>query len=213
MSRSKVVVLVSVFALIIFVFAGYLWKEKLQTNTADVVYDTSVLERPYSPNFGPASAKVTIVEFFDPACEACRAFYPFVKKIMAEYPQDIRLVLRYTTFHEGSDEVVRILEAARKQSLFKPVLEEVLKRQPEWAVHGKPDLRKAWAAAEIAGLDIIQAKKDARAITVTSVLQQEAVDVKAMNVEKTPTFFVNGKALTSFGAQQLYDLVSSEIKR
>lgn len=212
MSRSKIVVFASVLAVFAFGLAGYMW-QKNQINSVEVVANSGTLERPYSPVLGPADAKVTIVEFFDPACEACRAFYPFVKKIMAEYPQDIRLVLRYTTFHEGSDEVVRILEAARKQGLFKPVLEEVLKRQPEWAVHGQPDINKAWAAAEFAGLDIEKAEKDAQAITVTSLLKQEAADVKMMNVEKTPTFFVNGKVLPSFGAQQLYDLVIAEVKR
>lgn len=212
MSRSKIVILVSALALLAFVVAGYMWQQN-QINSAQPVADTAALERPYSPSFGPANAKVTIVEFFDPACEACRAFYPFVKQIMAEYPQDVRLVLRYTTFHQGSDEVVRILEAARKQNLFKPVLEEILKRQPEWAVHGRPDISKAWAAAGFAGLNLAQAEKDANAITVTSLLKQEAADVKTMKVEKTPTFFVNGKALPSFGAQQLYDLVTAEVNR
>ncbi|WP_315982468.1 thioredoxin domain-containing protein [Aliamphritea spongicola] len=187
MSRSKIVILVSVLALLVFVVAGYVWQQN-QINSAQSVADTASLERPYSPSFGPANAKVTIVEFFDPACEACRAFYPFVKRIMAEYPQDVRLVLRYTTFHEGSDEVVRILEAARKQDLFKPVLEEILKRQPEWAIHGSPDISKAWAAAEFAGLDIAQAEKDANAITVTSLLKQEAADVRTMKVEKRQHF-------------------------
>ncbi len=212
MSRSQIVATVSVVVLAIFVLAGYLWQQN-QTNTAKAVVDSAALERTYSPSFGPADAKVTIVEFFDPACEACRAFYPFVKRIMAEYPEDVRLVLRYTTFHQGSDEVVRLLEAARKQDLFEPVLEEVLRRQSDWASHGNPDISKAWAAAELAGLDVTRAEKDAQAITVTSLLQQEATDVKTMQVEKTPTFFVNGKSLPSFGAQQLYDLVSAEVGR
>lgn len=32
------------------------------------------LMRPYLPIMGKKDAPVTIVEFFDPACEACRAF-------------------------------------------------------------------------------------------------------------------------------------------
>ncbi|MFS8328883.1 thioredoxin domain-containing protein, partial [Vreelandella titanicae] len=32
--------------------------------------------RSHSPILGREDAPVTIVEFFDPACEACRAFYP-----------------------------------------------------------------------------------------------------------------------------------------
>jgi len=60
----------------------------------------------HSPVFGPANAPVTIVEFFDPACETCRAFYPIVKDILAQYPSEVRLVIRYAPLHKGSDVVV-----------------------------------------------------------------------------------------------------------
>ena len=57
---------------------------------------------------------VTIVEFFDPACEACRAFYPVVEDILTDYPDDVRVVLRYAAFHgEASEQAIKVLEAAR----------------------------------------------------------------------------------------------------
>jgi len=75
--------------------------------------DQALLVRDYSPSFGPADAPVTLVEFFDPSCEACRAYHPVVQEIRRQFPTQVRVVLRYTVFHEGSDEAVRILEAAR----------------------------------------------------------------------------------------------------
>ena len=54
-----------------------------------------------------------IVEFFDPARGSCRAFYPHVKSILNANAQSVRLTLRYATFHNGSEYVVRVLEAAR----------------------------------------------------------------------------------------------------
>ena len=85
------------------------------------------LTRPYSPILGPEDAPVTIVEFFDPACEACRAFHPIVKDIMAEHGDAVRVVIRYTPFHgEGSETAIRVLEAARMQGVFVPVLEAIL---------------------------------------------------------------------------------------
>lgn len=161
---------------------------------------------------GPAAAPVTIVEFFDPSCEACRAFYPIVKQMMAQTGDDVRLVLRYTPLHQGSHEAVRILEAARKQNLFQPVLEALLARQPEWAVHGAPDIEKAWQIAAIDGFDMAKARQDAVSNSVTSVLTQDIADMKANNVHQTPTFFVNGKPLTEFSPQGLYSLVDAELK-
>lgn len=38
-------------------------------------------------------------------------------KILSENPNDVRLVLRYVLFHQGSEEVARMLEAARMQKL------------------------------------------------------------------------------------------------
>lgn len=168
--------------------------------------------RPYSPVLGPADAPVTIVEFFDPACEACRTFYPVVKQILSMFPGEVRLVLRYTPFHEGSDVVVRILEAARAQDRFEPVLEALLARQPEWAVHGAPDLALAWDIAAGAGLDLERARAAAAAPGVDLVLKQDLADSQALQVQATPTFFVNGKPLPSFGARQLLGLVEEEVK-
>ena len=72
--------------------------------------DQALLFRDYSPSFGPADAPVTLVEFFDPSCEACRAYHPVVQEIRRQFPTQVRVVLRYTVFHEGSDEAVRILD-------------------------------------------------------------------------------------------------------
>ena len=85
--------------------------------------DAALLVRPYSPSFGPADAPVTLVEFFDPSCEACRAYHPVIKEILRLFPAQVRVVLRYTVFHEGADEAARILEAARMQGQFEPVLD------------------------------------------------------------------------------------------
>ena len=102
--------------------------------------DPALLIRPHSPSFGPEDAPVTLVEFFDPSCEACRAYHPVVQEIRRQFPDQVRVVLRYTVFHEGSDEAVRILETARMQDKFEPVLDALLEQQPGWAVHGAPQM-------------------------------------------------------------------------
>ncbi len=173
--------------------------------------EQSNLVRAHSPIIGPADAPVTIVEFLDPSCEACRAFYPLVKQIMGAFPTEARLVIRYAALHEGSDEAIRILEAARLQDKYVPVLEKLFFEQPQWAVHGAPDLERAWNFAGEAGLDLARARADAQSPEITAILEQDTADMKAVNLQGTPTFFVNGKPLRSFGPQQLYDLVAAEV--
>lgn len=169
------------------------------------------LVRPYSATLGPEQAPVTLVEFFDPACEACRAFYPVVKDLMKQYPQDLRLVLRYAAFHPGSDKVVRLLQAAKEQDKFWPVLEALLTTQPMWANHSRPNLEAAYQSAEQAGLDLQRAMAVAHSPEMDAVLQQERRDLMDLKIEKTPTFFVNGEGLSTFGAEPLAALVASKV--
>jgi protein-disulfide isomerase len=213
MSKRLLVALTALVFVIAFAGGAFLYD---RNGKASVLAETRIAEslvRPHSPVIGPAQAPVTIVEFFDPMCEACRAFYPIVKQIMAAFPNEVRLVLRYTPFHEGSDVAVQILETARTQQKFQPVLENLLANQPEWAMDGAPNLEKAWSFAGGAGLNVQRAKAEASKPEITRVLEQDVADVKANNVRQTPTFFVNGKPLTNFGPQQLYDLVQREVEQ
>mgnify|MGYP003110961652 FL=1 len=191
---------------------GLLYNQ-LSTGQRDesVAQDAGELMRPHSPVIGPADAPVTIVKFFDPACEGCRAFYPIVKELMAEYPDGVRLVLRYVLFHRSSEEAARILEAARKQGVYLPVLEAVFAVQPRW--HGDPQAAAAWEAAKAAGLDVKRAREQITGRDITAILEQDAADAKAIGIPHTPTFYVNGKALPSFGPENLRALVRSEVER
>ena len=170
------------------------------------------LIRPHSPVLGPAGAPVTIVEFLDPACEACRAYAPVVKQILFLYPDEVRLVVRYADFHPGSDQAIRLLEAARRQGKFEQVMSALFDGQEEWASHHSPDVEKAWTLAGANGLKLAAARKDAASAEATALLRQEREDIIALQVTRTPTFYVNGKLLTDFGAEQLMALVTAEVK-
>ena len=176
-----------------------------------IAVEGSRLVRMHTPIIGPQNAPVTIVEFFDPACETCRAFYPIVKQIMAQHPDKVRLALRYAPFHHGSDQVVKLIEAARKQALYTPVLEALLAAQPEWADHAAPNIGIAFEAAARAGLDMERARQDMETPEIQAVLAQDIEDLTALQVSKTPTFFVNGRSLPSFGPEQLARLVAEEV--
>ena len=67
-----------------------------------------------------------------------------LKQLRAEFPDSLRIVMRYAAFHQGSDEAVAILEAARRQNMFEPVLNAVLESQPAWTRHDRPNLDIAW---------------------------------------------------------------------
>lgn len=211
MKRRSILLAVGAVAIGAFGIGAYLYEPSMERATVGDATNETVYVRAHSPILGPADAPVTIVEFFDPACEACRAFHPYVKDIMSMFPENVRVVLRYTDFHPQSEDAIRILEAARLQGKFEVVLERLLEVQPRWAPHGRSGV-SAWTLLDGTGLDIERAKADAQLPDVTAVLNQDTADVKAAGIRGTPTFFVNEKPLTQFGPQQLLELVRSEVE-
>ena len=204
---GSILLVVVIFALGMFAFQG----KKAEESTTLATKNAANLVQFYSPTTGAADAKVTLVEFFDPSCEACRAFYPLVKSILEENKGKVKLVLRYAAFHKDSDIVVKILEASKAQNLYWQSLEAVLLSQPEWADHGAPQVDKIWPYLKAAGLDVEKAKTDMKSPAIESILKQDMADVAAFNVQKTPTFYVNGKPLLNFGEDALRALVKQEI--
>jgi protein-disulfide isomerase len=212
--RKYIIALVLGVALAAFGVGASLYQSRVHSKQEQQASEQSErLVRMHSPVIGPREAPVTIVEFFDPACETCRAFYPVVKDLMKQYPTRVRLVIRYAPFHQGSGEVVKLLESARRQDKYLLVLESLLAAQPQWADHGSPNLALAYSAAEQAGLDMARARADMASPTLEAMLQLDVQDLTALKVDKTPTFFVNGRPLPSFGAKQLAELVAQEVSK
>ena len=178
-----------------------------------VTQNQQALVRFHSPSLGPANAPVHIVEFLDPACEGCRAFYPFVKELMAAYPDDIRLTVRYAPFHRGSDDFVKVLEASRKQGKYWQTLEALFMYQPSWTRDHTAVLELAWPILNDLGLDLAKLKQDMQSPEIEKVLQQDFEDLKTLNVSKTPEFFVNGRPLPSFGPEPFQKLVEEELAK
>ncbi|MBK9019466.1 MAG: thioredoxin domain-containing protein [Sulfuritalea sp.] len=170
-----------------------------------------MMVRPHSPLLGSADAPVVIVEFFDPACETCAAFYPIVKQIRAGNPDNIAVVMRYAPFHKGSAKVVAALEAARKQDKYWQALEALLKTQSDWAANHEAHLERIWPHLKKAGLDVARLQADMADPAIANVINLDLVDAQAFRVSKTPDFFVNGKPLPSFGQDPLKTLVASEL--
>ncbi len=215
MRKDKLIVTASVAALIIgFVLLAWMYQDKQSKKLETArLQNESNLDRSHSPSLGPANAKVTLVEFMDPECESCRAFYPFVKKIMADNEGQIRLVIRYTLFHGNSELAASLLEASRLQGKFWQTLEYFFEYQPQWGSHHNPRPELLWEYLPKIGLDVDQLKKDLQNPVIAKNIATDAVDGNLLGVRQTPSFFINGKPLKEFGYQQLKSAIEMEIQK
>jgi len=212
MKKNLLLAVASLVLIFGFMFASSWYKDRQAEKSSFMAKENaSTFVRDHSQTLGSNDAKVYIVEFMDPACETCAAFAPFVKQMMAANPGKIKLVLRYAPFHDGAEQFVTILEAAKKQGKYWETLDVMFKSQPYWASHHDPQPQRLWQFLPQAGLDMEQLKKDMTDPAIAAVIAQDIADAKTLNVQKTPGYFVNGRPLQEFGYQQLQQLVQSEI--
>lgn len=206
---SAIILLIAIFAM-----AAYMYdQQKMAAINAEIKEKEALLVRDHSPVMGSEDAKVTIVEFFDPACETCKTFHPFIKQFLDANPGKLKVVMRYAPLHQGSDYVVALLEAARLQGKFWETLEAAFKFQSVWASHHNPQPKKLWMLLGGVDLDFKKAEKEMASPAVLKNVKQDIQDGQQLGVSKTPSYFVNGKPLIKFGYKQLKALVDTEIER
>jgi len=184
-----------------------------QSAQSEATAREAALASEHSPTYGDANAKVHIVEFLDPACETCAIFFPMVKSWMAEVPGEIRLSVRHVAFHTGAEQAVKVLEASRKQDKYWETLEALLASQSQWTQHHTVLPDKIMPAIASVGLDIDQLMEDMDSMDVMVRIEQDKKDAILLQVSKTPDYYVNGRSLPSFGAQQLANLIREELEK
>jgi len=212
--NKKIVLFLIIGLLLVFVTLGYQYNKSKSENLANLAKEKAMLfKRDYSFTIGPDDAKVQLVEFFDPACETCAQFHPYVKQIMAENEGKIQLVLRYAPFHNGSDKVVAMLEATKKQDMFLKTLELTFATQSYWATHGTPRLGVLWSALPKIGLDMTKLIEDMKNPAISGIIAQDLSDGKILGATKTPSYYVNGRPLQQFGLKQLKSLINEELQK
>lgn len=206
---AAVVALVAAFAV-----AAVAWRSHQEEQARQLAARSAAhLQAAYAPTMGDSEAKVHIVEFLDPACETCAAMYPHVKKLMAENPGRIKLSVRHVPFHEGSEHVVRALEAAKSQDRYWQALEALFASQDRWTANHRVYPERIWPFLQGIGLDLERARREMNAADIAARIEKDMADAAALEVEKTPEYFVNGRPLPRFGLEELQELVRGEVRR
>ncbi|MCZ2391607.1 MAG: DsbA family protein [Acidobacteria bacterium] len=180
--------------------------------------NAEALVRPDSPTLGAANAPITVVEFYDPECEACAAFSPIVKKLLKDYEGRIRLVVRYMPLHPNSVPAAIFTETAGEQGKYWQAQELLFQKQSEWgAKHGpdsgpQPDIKATFQkyAMEL-GLDLNKMDAALADNRYQAKIQRDLKDGQSLGVRQTPTFFVNGRRLARFSEVDLRSLIDEEL--
>jgi protein-disulfide isomerase len=146
------------------------------------------------PAFGPADAKVTVIEYFDFRCPGCKATAPEVLRMVQAHP-DVRFVFKDWPILDGptngvSHYAARAALAAHQQGKYLPVFQ---------ALMAEPALSEPAIDAILAanGVTLPQAEAAMAGPGIARRLADIQTSATAMGLIGTPTFFVNGQAMDS----------------
>ena len=214
MKKDLKMVLFPLLALILFAGAIMFFnKEKTgETAPAAPVAPTANVLREGNYSVGPADAKVTVVEFFDPECEGCAAFHPIFKKIISEYP-NVQFVVRYMLYHGNSNVAALALEGAGKQGKYWEMYGALLERQNEWGHQTEAPKHIFERYAKEFNLNVEEFNKSYDDFTFKSTLARDVSEGQQLGVKGTPTFFINGKMLMRLSYQDLKDAIDAELAK
>lgn len=140
------------------------------------------------PSYGPADAKVTVVEFSDFQCPYCSLAATAVNEVKAKYGDRVRFVFRQypLNFHEQAHLAAQASLAANAQGKFWEYHDKLFANQKAL---GRPELEKY---AEELGLDMDAFRKALDDGTYKATVDGELTLGGEVFVEGTPTMFVNG---------------------
>ncbi|AJK70140.1 DsbA family protein [Corynebacterium marinum] len=148
--------------------------------------------------------KAVLVEFLDFECEACRAAYPFVEDLRAEYSDSVTFIHRYFPLpgHRNSLPAAVAVEAAGQQGQYEAMYHRMFETQSEWGESSEDNSAVFRGFAEDLGLDMAAYDAAVADPATEERVQLDVADGKALGVPGTPTFFLDGQLLTPDSLEQ-----------
>jgi protein-disulfide isomerase len=164
---------------------------------------------------GDPNAAVTLVEYSDLQCPACRAAQPAVQEVLKQYGDKIRFVYRHyplTAIHPNAPLAAEAAEAAGKQGKFWEMHDKLFDNQTSWSSLKDPLETFVFYAGEL-GLNKDQFKTDFGNSAVADKIRAQALGGDKSGVNATPTFFLNGEKVNLGSFTDLVTLVGEAIQK
>ena len=160
------------------------------------------------PVKGNPNALVTIVEFTDFECPSCARQLPVLEKIVSEYGDRVRLVVRDFPLsqHANARKAAEAAEAAREQGKYWEYITVLFRNQ---SALGVDKLRQY--ATEV-GLDRARFDATLDSGKLAEKVQRDVTDGRKLGVNGTPALYINGKRLSDNSYESVKSAVESALK-
>ncbi len=163
---------------------------------------------------GSPSALVTVEEFADFQCPTCAQMHPKVKELRAALGDRVRIIFRQfpLTIHPFGYDAACAAEAAGLQGKFWEMQNIIFTNQQAWA--NSNDARRLFTDyAKTLGLNVEKFSDDMIGLQVKNKVDADIQRGRALNVESTPSFYINGKPLGGRDLDGLRSVVEAELQK
>jgi protein-disulfide isomerase len=165
------------------------------------------------PSEGPANAPVTLVDFSDLQCPHCKDAHPMLEKLMSEN-KNVRLVFQSfpLPMHDWATKAAAYADCVSRSSndAFWKFIASVFGAQGDITAANADEKLTALAdSAGVKGADIGACA--AKPETISRVEKSVALG-KALDVNSTPTLFINGRKIPAVPYEVLVKLVDFAAK-
>ena len=157
------------------------------------------------------SSDVTFVEFLDFECEGCLAAYPAIEQLRKDYAGGVTFVVRHFPLHFNSERAARTVEAAAQQGKFEQMYQRMFDTAEQWGHQQEPADEVFASFAEELGLDMTQFEADYNDPATAERVARDAADGKALGVQGTPTFFVDGEKIEPQSYEDLTEALDAAL--
>ncbi len=149
-------------------------------------------------SLGPDDAKVTIIEYASATCPHCARFHEGTFKELKEKFIDtgkIRFIFRELPFDDLALAAFMLARCAPKDKYF-PMLDILFQQQAKWTARDANPRDELFRIAQLAAFtkDSFEACLKNEDVAKGIIATREAG--KALGVNSTPSFFINGEKLT-----------------
>lgn len=163
---------------------------------------------------GPDNAKVTIIEFADYQCPACRHAFNMLKRVKAEFGNQVQVVFRNfpldnacnpqinRKLHESACDAAVLTRCAGRKGHFWKLHDQIFSRQSEIS---KPKLTE-WAKG--VGLTDAEIAECRQSKDILEKIREDISIGNKIGVEGTPSIYVNGqKVIDGRSADAMKNLI------
>ena len=165
---------------------------------------------PFNASRGSTTAPVTVIMFTDFQCPACSATHPVLEKVLAEYPDKIRFVVRnfpLTQIHQNAYNAALAAAAAKAQGKFFEYTDVLYHNQDTL----DPASLKKYASD--LGLNRQQFDADFDGKKFAGEVKKDMADGARYGIGGTPTIYVNGVKVRELSAAGFRRAIEQELKK